>query len=265
MKFLFDIKWLVFKTLPENKLIMLLWLLCLIWTFQDHMLIHVPISGYILPFLVYPRLHPTIIVVTSWRMSRRSLSGCKWSCWWTTQTPPPTTTPRWGRTGGYGTLLYFYLFWFYNIFNTNYIVTFKYKVHQLKVTRQHFCGCLFALDVRNWQHSELFKIRFSLVFLDRNMELTTNWDLLVIEYNNFSSSKTTFLWCLLGDSTCRWFLLFGHIILHRWDDLVYLYCSSASENVRRAMSQPQPSFRRAPGTPTMSIRNKPPSMLQVSH
>lgn len=32
-----------------------------------------------------------------------------------------------------------------------------------------------------------------------------------------------------------------------------------------AMSQPQPSYRRAPGTPTMTIRNKPPSMLQVSH
>ncbi|XP_052814626.1 kinesin-like protein KIF9 isoform X2 [Mya arenaria] len=32
-----------------------------------------------------------------------------------------------------------------------------------------------------------------------------------------------------------------------------------------AMSQPQPSYRRAPGTPTMSIRNKPPSMLQMSH
>ncbi|KAL4217271.1 Kinesin-like protein kif9 [Mactra antiquata] len=31
-----------------------------------------------------------------------------------------------------------------------------------------------------------------------------------------------------------------------------------------AMSQPQPSYRRAPGTPTMHIRNKPPSMLQVS-
>ncbi|XP_033728379.1 kinesin-like protein KIF9 [Pecten maximus] len=31
-----------------------------------------------------------------------------------------------------------------------------------------------------------------------------------------------------------------------------------------AMSQPQPSFRKSPGTPTMSIRNKPPNMLQVS-
>ncbi|XP_053385895.1 kinesin-like protein KIF9 isoform X1 [Mercenaria mercenaria] len=32
-----------------------------------------------------------------------------------------------------------------------------------------------------------------------------------------------------------------------------------------AMSQPQPSYRRAPGTPTIHIRNQPPSMLQVSH
>lgn len=32
-----------------------------------------------------------------------------------------------------------------------------------------------------------------------------------------------------------------------------------------AMSQPQPSYRRAPGTPTITIRNKPPSMLQMSH
>ncbi|XP_060585540.1 kinesin-like protein KIF9 isoform X1 [Ruditapes philippinarum] len=32
-----------------------------------------------------------------------------------------------------------------------------------------------------------------------------------------------------------------------------------------AMSQPQPSYRRAPGTPTIHVRNQPPSMLQVSH
>ncbi|KAH3708306.1 kinesin-like protein KIF9 isoform X2 [Dreissena polymorpha] len=32
-----------------------------------------------------------------------------------------------------------------------------------------------------------------------------------------------------------------------------------------AMSQSQPAYRRAPGTPTMAIRNKPPTMLQMSH
>jgi len=32
-----------------------------------------------------------------------------------------------------------------------------------------------------------------------------------------------------------------------------------------AMSQAQPSLRQSPGTPTMSIRNKPPSMLQVTN
>lgn len=34
---------------------------------------------------------------------------------------------------------------------------------------------------------------------------------------------------------------------------------------QEAMSQPQPSYRRAPGTPTIHIRNQPPSMLQVSN
>jgi hypothetical protein len=32
----------------------------------------------------------------------------------------------------------------------------------------------------------------------------------------------------------------------------------------KAMSQPQPSYRK-PGTPTMIVRNKPPSMLQVQY
>ncbi|XP_052080028.1 kinesin-like protein KIF9 isoform X1 [Mytilus californianus] len=31
-----------------------------------------------------------------------------------------------------------------------------------------------------------------------------------------------------------------------------------------AMMQPQPSYRRSPGTPTISIRNRPPNMLQIS-
>jgi len=34
---------------------------CVIQTFQGHLLLYVHISGYILPLLVYSRLHPTII------------------------------------------------------------------------------------------------------------------------------------------------------------------------------------------------------------